>query len=162
MIHSSRYQIRITGYAVSPHTLKKGQQVTMTGRLWRKVGSTWKPYGGRAIEIVYNEKGTSFWSNLGSAKTSPNGDFKQVALGGGGNFTAIIYAEYSGSSTDLAVRSTGVPVTIKQSGDAVSSTAPVGVQQLSVMIAANGPQSFMLTEQSVLILGVAPDQIGVL
>jgi hypothetical protein len=160
VIHSSRYQTRITGYAVSPHTLKKGQQVTVTGRLWRKVGSTWKPYGGRTIEIVYNEKGTSFWSNLGSVKTSSNGDFKQVAYGGGGNFIAIIYAEYSGSSTDLAVRSTGVPVTIKQGGSAGVRTTPGGARQLSVMITVSGAQTTMLSEQNMLILGLAPEEIS--
>jgi hypothetical protein len=160
VIHSSRYPTRITGYAVSPHTLKKGQQVTMTGRLWRKVGGTWKPYGGRTIEIVYNEKGTSFWSNLGSVKTSSNGDFTQVAFGGGGNFIAIVYAEYSGSSTDLAVRSTGVPVTVKQTGNAGMTSTPGGARQLSVMIAASGAQSTMLAQQNLLILGLAPEEIS--
>lgn len=162
VIHSSRTQTKITSFTFSPRTLKKGQLATMTGRLWRKVGSAWKEYGGRRVEIIYNEKGTSFWGNLGSVTTNSKGYFKQLADGGPGNFTVTAYAQYAGSSTDLAARSAGIAVAIKQSGGAVSSTAPPGVQQLAVMIAANGPQSFMLTEQSVLILGVAPDQIGVL
>jgi hypothetical protein len=162
VIHSSRYPTRITGYTVSPHTLKKGQQVTMTGRLWRKTGSTWKPYGGRTIQIIYNEKGTSFWSPLGSPKTDSNGDFKLIAYGGPGNFIAIVYAEYSGSSTDLAVRSTGVPVTIKQTGNAGIATTSGRARQLSVMIAASGAQSAMLTQQNLLILGLAPEEISVL
>ena len=162
VIHSSRYPTRITGYTVSPHTLKKGQQVTMTGRLWRKTGSTWKPYGGRTMQIIYNEKGTSFWSTLGSPKTDSNGDFKLIAYGGPGNFIAIVYAEYTGSSTDLAVRSTGVPVTIKQTGNAGLTTTSGGARQLSVMIAASGAQSAMLTQQNLLILGLAPEEISVL
>ena len=160
VIHSSRTQTKITSFTFSPRTLKKGQLATMTGRLWRKVGPAWKEYGGRRIEIIYNEKGTSFWGNLGSVTTNSKGYFKQLADGGPGNFTVTAYAQYAGSSTDLAARSAGIAVAIKQSGSAVSSTAPPGVQQLPVMIAANGPQSFMLTEQSVLILGVAPEQIG--
>jgi len=161
-IHSWRYQTRITSFSVSPRTLKKGQIVTMAGRLWHKVGSTWKEYGGRKVELIYNEKGTSFWSNLGSVTTSSKGYFKQTAAGGGGNFTAIIYAQYSGSSKDLAARSAGISVAIKQGGAAPASMPAASAKQVSTMMAPAGPEAAMLAEQNLLILGIMPEAIPIL
>jgi hypothetical protein len=161
-IHSARTQTKITSYAVSPRTLKTNQIVTITGRLWHLVGKTWKAYAGRSVQVIYNVKGTSYWSNLGNpVVTNSRGDFTMRAKGGVGSFTVIMYAGYAGSRTDLATRSAGIAVAIKQSG-AVTATAPGGAQPLAAMIAANGPESAMLMEQNLLILGLAPAQIAAL
>jgi hypothetical protein len=161
-IHSARTQTRITTFAVSPRTLKKGQIVTMSGRLWHKVSGTWREYAGRRVELIYNEKGTSFWSNLGTVTTNSKGFFKQTAAGGGGNFTAIIYAQYSGSKTDLAARSAGIPVAIKDASAVAVQATPSSAKQLAAMMATTGPEATMLAEQERLILGIMPDTIPVL
>jgi hypothetical protein len=161
MIHSARTQTRITSFAVSPRTLRKGQIVTMSGRLWHKVSGAWREYGGRRVELIYNEKGTAFWSNLGTVTTNSKGFFKQTAAGGGGNFTAIIYAQYPGSKADLAARSAGISVAIKGSATAVQLT-PNNSKQLGAMMAATGPEAAMLAAEDQLILGIMPDTIPVL
>ena len=162
-IHSARTPTKITSYGVSPRALKTKQIVTITGRLWHLVGKTWKAYAGRSVQVIYNVKGTSYWSPLGpSVRTSSRGYFSMRAQGGVGTFTAIIYAEYSGSRTDLAVRTAGIPVSIKQSGGAVTATLPGSAQPLAAMIAANGPESAMLREQNLLILGLAPARLPIL
>lgn len=158
VIHCWRYKTRITSFAVAPTTVKIGQTITMTGRLWRSVRGIWYPYSYRKVEIIYNEKGTSFWSNLGTVKTNSKGYFRQTAAGGGGNFTAILYAEYWGSSVDLAVRSPGIAVTIEQS-TAVTGTTQVSATPMSAAMASPGAESDMLTRQNLLILGITPGAI---
>jgi hypothetical protein len=127
-IHAWRYQTKITGFSVGPHSVKTGQTVTITGRLWRKVKNSWAPYAGRTIEYIYNDKGTKFWGKLGTSKTNSHGYFRQLAAGGAGTFVTIIYAEYGGSSTDFAVRSSGVDISVnpKKSTAAASTSSGSG------------------------------------
>ncbi len=122
VIHAWRYQTRITDYKVSPRAISTGGKVRITGRLWwRSKSKSWQPYGGRKVDIVYNEKGTHYWSQLGKPVTSSSrGYFSETAVGGGGKFVAIIYAVYAGSKTDLAVQSPGIVVAVNE----VSSTGP--------------------------------------
>jgi hypothetical protein len=162
VIHSARTQTRITSFAVSPRTLKKGQIVTMSGRLWRKVGGTWKEYAGRRVELIYNQKGTTFWSNLGSVTTNSKGFFKLTAAGGTGNFTVIIYAQYSGSKTDLAARSAGIAVAIKQESAGTVQLSPSSAKQLGAIMAASGPEATMLAVEDEVVLGIMPGTIPVL
>jgi hypothetical protein len=75
------------------------------------------------MDIIYNEKGTSYWGNLNPTpplKTSSAGYFSEVAKAAPGKFVAIIYALYPGGKTDLAVESNGVPVAINEG----STTSP--------------------------------------
>ncbi len=135
VIHASRYQTKITGFTVSPHSVKTGQTVTITGRLWRKVKNSWAPYAGRTIEYIYNDKGTKFWGKLGTSKTNSHGYFKQLAAGGSGTFVAIIYAEYGGSSTDFAVRSPGVDLSVNpKKSTAAQSASPGSAGNLPVVL----------------------------
>ncbi len=110
-VHLWKYETKITGYKVSPGSIRTGQKVTISGQLWAKTKG-WQPFANQKVEIIYNDKGTSYWSNLGSAKTNSHGDFKAYALGGSGTFIAVIYAEYAGSRTDFAVRSAGDDLSI--------------------------------------------------
>jgi hypothetical protein len=124
VIHAWRYQTKITDYKVSPRAVSTGGKVKISGRLWRH-GKSWKPYGNRKVDIIYNEKGTSYWAHLGNPlKTSAGGYFSETAVASSGKFVAIIYAVYSGSKTDLAVQSNGVAVAINESS--TSSPAPLG------------------------------------
>jgi hypothetical protein len=122
VIHAWRYQTRITDYTVSPRAISTGGKVRISGRLWWH-GKSWKPYGKHNVDIVYNEKGTSYWARLGKpVTTSARGYFSAAAQGGSGKFVAIIYAVYPGSKTDLAVQSNGIDVKINES--TTSSPAP--------------------------------------
>jgi hypothetical protein len=134
-IHAWRYQTKITGFTVSPHSVKTGQSVTITGRLWRKVKNSWAPYAGRTIQYIYNDKGTKFWGKLGTSKTNSHGYFRQVAAGGAGTFVAIMYAQYGGSSTDFAVRSPGVDLSVNpKKSTAAQSVNPGSAGNLPVIL----------------------------
>ena len=131
VVHSWRYQTRITNYKVSPRAISTGGKVKITGRLWLR-GKSWKPYGKRKVDIVYNEKGTSYWAHLGKpVKTSAGGYFSETAVGGGGKFVAIIYAVYTGSKTDLEAQSPGMPVQVNEAatpGPTPPGPAPSGTR----------------------------------
>ncbi len=114
VVHAWRYETRITSFRVSRHAVVSGHTVTISGRLWQRTNS-WKPYAHRLVEYVYHVKGTSFWSKLGTSRTSARGYFRLTAVAGKGTFVAITYVEYNGDRDHLAVRSSGIPVSIKES-----------------------------------------------
>jgi hypothetical protein len=112
VIHSARTQTKITNFAIKPLEVNTGGVVTITGRLWH-LGKSWQPYANRPIVILYHQAGSNFWGRIkGAFTTSKNGYFTAKAAGGPGKFVAIMYAEYQGSSTDLATRSNGIDVSI--------------------------------------------------
>jgi hypothetical protein len=111
-VHSWRYETRITGFVVRPRLVASGKNVTIRGRLWQR-GRSWKPYSHRRVAYIYNVKGTSFWGNLGTTRTSSGGDFSLIAVAGKGTFVIVIYAEYGGDRDHLAVRTPGVAVSIR-------------------------------------------------
>jgi hypothetical protein len=155
VIHARRTPTKITNYSVSPQTVNGGQSVTITGKLWHLTGSKWVPYAHKTIAIVYNQKGTSYWSTLGRVGTSSTGAFKEVANVARANFVVIIYAEYGGSSVDLAFRTAGVTVTIKLRGAAVTSVAS---GQVPVMLAATGTERNTLARHEFLMLTGKTDE----
>jgi hypothetical protein len=113
VVHAWRYETRITSFRVSRHAVVSGSTVTISGRLWQHA-SSWRPYGHRLVEYIYNVKGTSFWSKLGTSRTSARGYFSLTAVAGKGTFVAITYVEYRGDRDHLAVRSPGIAVSIKE------------------------------------------------
>jgi hypothetical protein len=121
-VHLWKYQTRITSYTVSPRSVKTRQKVTITGQLWAKTKG-WRPFANQRVEIIYNDKGTSYWGSLGTAKTNSHGDFKAYALSGAGTFVAIIYAEYAGGKTDFEVRTNGDDLSINPGGSSVAKAA---------------------------------------
>jgi hypothetical protein len=167
VIHSFRYATKITGYAVSPTSIKTNGVVTMTGRLWRKTGRSWQPYAHRSVWILYNEKGTPYWNKLGTkpVQTSAQGYFREQGRGTGSGYVVVLYAEYYGSIVDLATRSTGVGVTVKaqSTGARLVALSPAtgGHPPLSVQLAPAGQELSMLARQEQLILGVMTTNIPV-
>jgi hypothetical protein len=150
VVHSWRYQSKITNFSVTPHAVNSGQAVTITGKLWHRTGRRWVPYAHRTIVILYNQKGTSFWSTaLGPVKTNSKGEFRQVVNAGKGNFVAVIYTEYAGSNVDLAYRTGGIAVTIRLRS-ALAYGLPSG--QVSVMLATTGAERATLARHEYLIL----------
>jgi hypothetical protein len=116
-IHAWRFATRITSFQVTPRAIATGKTVKISGRLWR-LGKSWKPYGQRTVDFIYNEKGTSYWSSLSHVKTTAGGYFSETAIGSNGSFVAVIYAVYGGSATDLAVQSPGLAVSVNKSNTA--------------------------------------------
>ena len=167
VIHSFRYATKITGYSVSPTSIKTNQIVTMTGRLWRKTGRSWQPYAHRSVWIIYNEKGTPYWSKLGTkpVQTSSKGYFREQGRGSGGGYVVVMYAEYFGSNVDLATRSTGVGVTVKaqSAGTRLVAASPGTAVHppLSAQLARAGQELSMLARQEQLILGLMPTNVPV-
>jgi hypothetical protein len=148
-VHAWRYQTRITGFDVHPRSVANGGTVKITGRLWRKVGKSWRPYSGRTVVYPYHVKNTTYWSNLGHTKTSSDGYFVQDALASAGHFVAVIYAQYSGGSDDLYVRSGGIDITVGHSkasspSQAGTSHDPVllGPPLIGAVIAAREAEAF--------------------
>lgn len=113
VVHAWRYETRMTSFRVSPHAVVSGNTVTISGRLWQR-GSSWKHYGHRLVVYIYHVKGTSFWSKLGTSRTSARGYFSLTAVAGKGTFVAVTYVEYGGDRDHLAVRSRGIAVSIKE------------------------------------------------
>jgi hypothetical protein len=151
VIHAWRYQTKITNYSVTPHTVNSGQTVTISGRLWHRTGSKWVPYAKKSIEILYNQKGTSYWNTaLGPVRTNSKGEFRQVANAGKGNFVAVIYCEYGGSTVDLAYRTAGISVTIKL------RSAAIAFSQVPVMLSAQGAERNTLARHEFLMLAGKP------
>ena len=121
-VHLWKYQTKITGYGISPRSVKKGQRVKITGQLWVKTKG-WQPFAKQKIDVIYNDKGTSYWGSLGTTTTNSKGDFTAYGLGGPGTFVAIIYAKYSGSRTDFSVRSSGDDLSINPHRSSATSDA---------------------------------------
>jgi hypothetical protein len=144
VIHASRTQTRITSFAIRPASVSTGGKVTITGRLWRK-GKSWTPYGHRTIEFLYNEKGTGFWGKLGISATDANGYFKQTAVGGAGSFVAVIYAEYTGGKTDLAVKSNGLDLSVNHGKGGPAAG------QLPAFLKPVGPDMAILASEAIQI-----------
>jgi hypothetical protein len=149
VIHAWKYETTISGFKVSPRSVATGHTVTITGRLWRK-GKSWQPYGNRTVEFIYNEKGTTFWGSLGTSQTSRGGYFTKKALGGTGSFVAVMYAEYTGSSTDLAARSNGLDLGVNR-GQTPPEPALTGGGWLPVIMAPPALEVQLPGRQPILI-----------
>jgi hypothetical protein len=108
-IHSWKYQTRIVSFNATPRKVGDEGVVTITGRL-ELLGKSWQGWGGQAIHVIYNDKGTSYWGSLGSTKTNSRGYFTLKAAGGPGNFVAITYGVYAGDKTHLASQSAGIAI----------------------------------------------------
>lgn len=149
VIHTWRNQTKITNYSVTPHLVASGKGVTISGRLWHVSGRKWVPYAHKTIQILYNQKGTSFWSTaIGTVKTNSKGYFSKAANAGKGNFVVVIYAEYGGNNVDLAYRTAGIAVTIRLRGAAVDSASG----QVPEMLAAAGLERDTLARHEYLML----------
>ncbi|HXW44784.1 MAG TPA: hypothetical protein VEL03_08365 [Streptosporangiaceae bacterium] len=149
VIHSWRYQTKITGFSVSPRTVTENEHFTIKGRLWFLGSKGWVPYADKKVDYLYHESGTSFWGSLGSSTSSSKGYFSEVAAGGTGSFVVILYAQYQGSKVNLAARSTGITVTNKASGAAILSSA------LSVQLAKSATQQASIAREDYLIIDSA-------
>ena len=123
VVHAWKYQTRVVSFSVEPRHISGTGVVTIRGRFEARVKS-WRPWGGQRISIIANDKGSSFWYDLGTATTNSHGDFSLQAGAKPGNFVAIAYAVYAGDATHLACQSVGIDVKVSDnSSDAAPSPA---------------------------------------
>ena len=128
-IHAWRYETRIVRFSVRPRSITSTTKATVTGRL-QVHRDTWRPYAHQPIRLIYNVKGTNYWSSLGRPViTNSRGRFSYYpveAQAGSGSFVAVIYAQYRGDKTHLACESPGVDVSVNggQSSSALVHIAP--------------------------------------
>jgi large repetitive protein len=156
VIHSWRYQTKITGYAVSVRSITQNQRFTISGRLWWHGPKGWVAYAHQKVDYIYHENGTTFWGTLGSSKTNSKGYFSEVAAGGTGSFAVVLYAQYPGSSVNLAARSRGITVTNKV------STASIVRGDMSVQLATSTAQKDTLAREEYLIVDSPKTKLRVL
>jgi hypothetical protein len=160
-VHLWKYQTRITGYTVSPRSVKTGQRVTISGQLWLKT-KRWQPFANQKVEIIYNDKGTSYWGSLGTAKTNSHGDFKVYALGGAGTFVAVIYAQYAGSSTNFADRTAGDDLSInphRSSGGQDPAEQASAAQDSAAQVSSAQAADTVSTGSGLSVI-LQPEQLG--
>lgn len=74
----ARTATRITGANASPEPVKKGRTITVTGKLQQRLGSgVWKAYASQKVRILFKAKGSTTWTDLGTATTKADGTFKK-------------------------------------------------------------------------------------
>jgi hypothetical protein len=144
IVHAWKYPTRIISISATPHRISKSGVVTIKGRLETKIKS-WRPWAGKRVDIIANDKGTSFFYPLGSTTTNSRGYFSLRAKGTAGNYVAINYAVYPGDGTHLACQSRGADVTISNDNSNVVLAAanakpePFSLGELGRMSAAGIP-----------------------
>jgi len=109
VVHAWKYQTRIISYSISPRRESYSSTVTIKGRL-QVLGKSWRAFPGQRVSIVYNQKGTSYWTTLTSKKTNSKGSFEFRVAGAPDAYVAITYAVYRGNAKHLASSSAGIAV----------------------------------------------------
>jgi hypothetical protein len=74
-VHFNRTATRITGFNAGPEPVRKGHTVTTTGTLQRLSGTKWVAFGKQRVYILFQAKGKTSWTQLGSVKADSHGHF---------------------------------------------------------------------------------------
>ncbi|MEV5754424.1 hypothetical protein AB0L00_41985 [Actinoallomurus sp. NPDC052308] len=117
-----RWNTRFDKFKVSPHSVRKNHQVTVSGTLSRAVSMTKRTgYAGRKVEVIFRFKGKKTWYHLAWAKTDKRGKFSKKVKAYGSGYYAVVF--YGGSGTfstgtdgKTYVRATGADGAITLSG----------------------------------------------
>jgi hypothetical protein len=109
VVHAWKYQTRIVSFSISPRRESYSSAVTIKGRL-QILGKSWRAFPGQRVYVVYNQKGTSYWTTLTSRKTTSKGTFEFRVAGAPDAYVAITYAVYRGDAKHLACSSPGIAV----------------------------------------------------
>jgi hypothetical protein len=105
-----KYEDRITGFTVSPHTVSKGGKLTVSGKLQYYLGGTWRDLPRRVVQIILLPAGSRGWYWIAKVTTNAKGDFTATFTD---PVTATWSAEYLGDSGHLAAVAAMIPVSIK-------------------------------------------------
>ncbi|MGW1774714.1 hypothetical protein [Streptomyces sp. NPDC002104] len=73
----SRTMTAIPQFNASPEPVKKGQPLTVTGKL-NHSDPTWKPFTGQAISYYFRPAGSTTWKLMGDSKTAADGTFTKA------------------------------------------------------------------------------------
>lgn len=124
-VYAWKYPTRISSLKVSPRSVKKGQKITVSGRLQVDVKS-WKDFGKKQVLIILKPKGSKSWYWIYKVTTSSSGYFSKKFVD---PVTAHWSAEYLGDSTHLACAGPQYYVSV-HGGSAVGRLAPAGLRWL--------------------------------
>jgi hypothetical protein len=103
-----KYDDRITGFSVSPHTVAKGGKLTVQGQLQYFSGK-WRDYAGQSVYIILRPKGSRTWYYIVVAHTDSLGRFSATFTD---PVTAAWSAEFFGNSAHLATLAALVNATV--------------------------------------------------
>jgi hypothetical protein len=76
--HQWRYLTRIVSLSVSPRSVHRHGQITVSGRLERQAGRGWRSYSGRRILIVLRPRGSKTWYWIHKVTTNSRGYFSKT------------------------------------------------------------------------------------
>ncbi|HUC23904.1 MAG TPA: hypothetical protein VMA73_14440 [Streptosporangiaceae bacterium] len=136
VVHAWKYQTRIISYSISPRRESYSTTVTIKGRL-QVLGKSWRAFSGQRVYIVYNQKGTSYWTTLTSKKTNSKGSFEFKIAGAPDAYVAITYAVYRGNAKHLACSSAGIAVQQTGKSAAGDNSSPAALPPLNLPELAN-------------------------
>ncbi|MFH9979832.1 DUF5707 domain-containing protein [Streptomyces sp. NPDC017179] len=99
--------------AAKPKPVKKGANVTVTGKLTRANwdGGKYSGYSGQAVKLQFKKKGTTTYKTLKTVKTDSAGALKTTTKATADGYYRFVFA---GNSTTPAVNATGDLVSVKK------------------------------------------------
>ena len=109
-IQSWRYIDRITGFKVTPHSVRKGGKLTVSGRLQYHPASKWLNLSRRTVLIILRPAGSKTWYWIRQVSTNSKGDFTATFPD---PVSATWAAEFLGAKNLLATMSPTVGVPLK-------------------------------------------------
>jgi hypothetical protein len=109
-VRSWLYTDRITDFKVTPHSVRKGGKLTVSGKLQYHPGSKWLNLSGRTVLIILRPAGSTIWYYITKVRTNSKGDFTATFPD---PVSATWAAEFLGAKNLLATMSptVGVPLT---------------------------------------------------
>ncbi len=87
---------RFVSFAATPHRVKRGAKITVSGVL-QALGKSWRGYGDQVVEIILRPAGSSHWYVAYRVKANRSGHFSKTFADKFG--TATWSADYNGNST---------------------------------------------------------------
>ncbi|MFJ6212110.1 hypothetical protein ACIQGZ_02035 [Streptomyces sp. NPDC092296] len=76
-IHHARTDTRITGFSVSPKSIRKGRTITVKGTLQKQPASKWGNFTKQRIYYLFQAKGSKKVTLMGTSKTDSHGRFSK-------------------------------------------------------------------------------------
>ena len=105
-----KYADRFGGVKFTPHSVRKGGKLTVTGKLETYTGGKWRPLAHQVVQIILKPKGSSGWFWIVRVNTGGRGGFSATFADPA---TATWSTEYLGDAKHLAAVGPMVAVTLK-------------------------------------------------
>jgi hypothetical protein len=101
VVHSFLFRSKVTKFNIRPRTVYRGGHITLTGRLKRQHGKSWRAYAHKRIVILARMKSRKVWSVVTSRRTNATGRFSLRLTAGSGRGKLVFAALFPGDSTYL-------------------------------------------------------------